>query len=305
MAQVETRNGELLMKVRASQSEIIPWGTLEILRPISTGTFGEVYLAMYARKECAVKKYILNPKGEMTKEQLRNMERELNAYQTLDHPNIVKYIGTCLEYPQLALVTEYLPNGNVFDLLYTKQVNLPAATRLKLSNQLALVVCYMHSCDPVVVHRDLKTQNLVLDRDFNLKLCDFGKTKALEQGMLCLREDNGGSPRYMAPECFTVNGFITEKVDIWSLACCLIEILGGPIPYEDLPQTQQVIQRLLAESVPPTVPHWFTPVIRPCLQSCLELHPHRRPCVGEVQLALKAATPAELVAHGMDRRRTS
>lgn len=166
MAQVETRNGELLMKVRASPSEIIPWGQLEILRPISTGTFGEVYLAMYARRECAVKKYILNPKGEMTKEQLRNMERELNAYQTLDHPNIVKYIGTCLEYPQLALVTEYLPNGNVFDLLYTKQVNLPAATRLKLSNQLALVVCYMHSCDPVVVHRDLKTQNLVLDRDF-------------------------------------------------------------------------------------------------------------------------------------------
>jgi serine/threonine protein kinase len=305
MAQVETRNGELLMKVRASQAEIMPWESLQIRRPISTGTFGQVYLAMYGNREVAVKQYILNARGEMTKEQLRNMERELNAYQTLDHPNIVKYLGCCLEYPQLALVTEYLQQGNVFDLLYTKQVNLPAQTRLKLANQLALVVCYLHSCDPVVVHRDLKTQNLVLDAEFNLKLCDFGKTKALENGVLCLREDNGGSPRYMAPECFTVNGYITEKVDIWSLALCLIEILGGPIPYEYLPQTQQVIQRLLGEQQPPLVPHWFTPQIRPSLQACLELHPARRPCVGEVQLALKSLTPSELVGHGMDRRRTA
>lgn len=69
---------------------------------------------------------------------------------------------------------------------------------------------------------------------YNIRLCDFGKTRSLEQHGKLKLEDNGGSPRYMAPECFVEGNYVDEKLDIWGLACCLIEILGGPIPYEDI-----------------------------------------------------------------------
>merc|ERR1719197_1096825 len=170
------------------------------------------------------------------------MERVL---QTIDHPNLVNLVGVILDAPMPnAIVLEYLPNGSVFDLLYTKQVQLPAPTRLKIANQLALAVCYLQASEPLVVHGDLKTPNLLLDVDLNVKLCDFSKARTLgdDRSANGSPASYGGSPRYMAPECFVFPAPASttlEKVDIWGLGCCLVEILGGPIPYEELPTTAE------------------------------------------------------------------
>lgn len=302
-AKVEhSEQGGLQLQVKLMPSELVRWKDLRIVKLISQGAFGEVFLAKYRERDVGVKKCILGRGGSMTKEQLHNLEREINTYRTLDHPNIVKYIGCVLEHPNLAIVTEYVPNGNLFDLLYTKGVLLPAIVRLRIANQLAVAVCYMHSCDPIVIHRDLKTQNLVLDANYDVKLCDFGKTKPMGEGALHLKEDNGGSPRYMAPECFQVDGYITEKVDIWSLGCCLVEIFGGPLPYEHARQMSQVILLILKQKCPPTVPNNFHPEVRKILKQCFEFNPSRRPCVGEIQLVLKHLTAPELERCGMDRR---
>lgn len=300
-----SEEGGLELNVRLMPSELIRWDELQILQPISTGSFGEVFLATYNSQEVSVKRCIIGTDGSMTKEQLHNLEREINTYRMLDHPSIVKYIGCVLEHPNLAIVTEYVPNGNVFDLLYMRRVNLPAAIRLKIASQVALAICYMHSCDPIVIHRDLKTQNLVLDAEYSVRLCDFGKTQPLEdETSLPIRQDNGGSPRYMAPECFQPGYFITEKVDIWSLGCCLVEVFGGPLPYEDTPQMAQVVNLMLRHRQPPLVPPWFTPEVRPMLSQCFEFDPVVRIAISEVQLALKRLTPEELERHGMDKRRT-
>lgn len=300
-----SEEGGLELNVRLMPSELIRWDEIQILQPISTGSFGEVFLARYNCQEVSVKRCIIGTDGSMTKEQLHNLEREINTYRMLDHPSIVKYIGCVLEHPNLAIVTEYVPNGNVFDLLYMRRVNLPAAIRLKIASQVALAICYMHSCDPIVIHRDLKTQNLVLDAEYSVRLCDFGKTQAMEDdASLPIQQDNGGSPRYMAPECFQQGCYITEKVDIWSLGCCLVEVFGGPLPYEDTPQMAQVVNLMLRHRQPPLVPPWFTPEVRPMLSQCFEFDPAVRIAISEVQLALKRLTPEELERHGMDKRRT-
>lgn len=297
--------GNLNLHVRIMPSELIRWRDLHIMQPISTGSFGEVFLARYKDTEVSVKRCILGHGGSMTKEQLHNLEREINTYRTLDHPSIVKYIGCVLEHPNLAVVTEYVPNGNVFDLLFTHRVNLPAAIRLKIASQVALALNYMHSCDPIVIHRDLKTQNLVLDVDYSVKLCDFGKTQPMDDdSALPLGQDNGGSPRYMAPECFQYGTYITEKVDIWSLGCCLVEVLGGPLPYEDIPQMSQVITLILRHRQPPLVPPWFTPIVKPMLAGCFDFVPELRIPISEAQLVLRRLTAEELERHGMDKRRT-
>jgi len=299
-------SGSLNLHVSLQASELIPWRELQILQPISKGSFGEVFLAMWGCREVSVKRCILGHGGSMTKEQLHNLEREINTYRTLDHPQIVKYIGCVLEHPNLAIVTEYVPNGNVFDLLYTHRINLAASSRLKISRQVVLALCYMHSCDPIVIHRDLKTQNLVLTADYGVKICDFGKTQPMEENSaLQMEQDNGGSPRYMAPECFCTGGYVTEKVDIWSLGCCLVEIFGGPLPYEDVPQMNQVLTLMLRHKEPPLVPQWFTPEVRPTLKRCFEFDPKRRSDISEVQLSLKRLTAEELERCGMDRRRTN
>lgn len=295
----------LKIHVKLMPQELIQWSEIEVLEPISTGTFGEVFRAILHNEEVSVKRCILSKGGGMTKEQLRNLEREINTFRTLDHPNIVTYIGCVLQHPNLAIVTEYLPNGNVFDLLYTRGIQLPAGIRHKIAKQLAQAVSYMHNCDPMVIHRDLKTQNLVLDKDFNMKLCDFGKTKPMDENdMLRLTEDNGGSPRYMAPECFQANGYITEKVDIWSCSCCLIEILGGPLPYEDCPRMSAVISKILKDRQPPMVPAWFHPDIQPILGRSFDFDPNRRPQIAEIQLVLNRLSEEDIQNYGMDKRRT-
>eukprot|EP00929_Paragymnodinium_shiwhaense_P119047 TRINITY_DN90937_c0_g1_i1.p1 TRINITY_DN90937_c0_g1~~TRINITY_DN90937_c0_g1_i1.p1 ORF type:complete len:739 (-),score=133.91 TRINITY_DN90937_c0_g1_i1:109-2325(-) len=298
-------DGDLRLNVRINKKELVNWNDLHIVRPVSTGSFGEVFMAIYQGREVSVKRCILGYNGSMTKEQLHNLEREINTYRTLDHPCIVKYIGCVLDHPRLAIVTEYVPNGNVFDLLYTYRRNPPAAARLKIARQVVLAICYMHSCDPIVIHRDLKTQNLVLADDYNVKLCDFGKTQPMdENSALVMQQDNGGSPRYMAPECFRAGGFVTEKVDIWSLGCCLVEIFGGPLPYEDVPQMSQVVTLILRDHQPPLVPPWFAPEVRPMLSRCFDFNPQKRLTISEVQLVLKSLCADDMQRCGMDVRRT-
>lgn len=303
-ARVETSDQGLSLYARLPPSELVTWRDIQIVRPISLGSFGEVFLANYKDRQVAVKRCLLSQHGRMTAEQLRNLEREINAYRTLDHPSILGYLGCTLESPNLAVVVEYAPHGSVFDLLYTHRVNLQAAIRLKIASQVSLAVCYMHSCDPVIVHRDLKTQNLVLGSDYSAKLCDFGKAQALEDEAALSQLDNGGSPRYMAPECFLVGGHVTEKVDVWGLGCCLVEVFGGPLPYEDIPQMAEVVSLLLRGRKPPLVPPWFTSEIKPVLARCFDFEPQHRPSISEIQLDLKRMVPEEMERCGMDKRRT-
>eukprot|EP00933_Yihiella_yeosuensis_P019128 TRINITY_DN15517_c0_g1_i1.p1 TRINITY_DN15517_c0_g1~~TRINITY_DN15517_c0_g1_i1.p1 ORF type:complete len:796 (+),score=127.88 TRINITY_DN15517_c0_g1_i1:90-2477(+) len=292
----------LNVRVTLYPSEKIALRDVQMVQPINRGTYGEVHLARYNGEEVSVKRCILNNDGSMTKEQMHNLEREIRAYKTLDHPNIVKFIGCVVEHPFLAIVTEYLPNGNLFDLLFMRRVNLNASVRLNIARQVCLALTYMHSCDPAIIHRDLKTQNLVLDANYNVKLCDFGKTQAMV-GDKPLPHDSAASPRYQAPECFAEHAYITEKVDIWSLGCCLIEVLGGPLPYEEIPSMDDVQRLLLHEKIPPLVPPWFTPQIQPMLKKCFDFDPTKRIGIGQVLLELKSLTAEDLERHGMDKRR--
>eukprot|EP01054_Gregarina_sp_Poly1_P005121 Gregarina_sp_Poly_1__5120@NODE_270_length_10308_cov_216_811151_g235_i0_p2_GENE_NODE_270_length_10308_cov_216_811151_g235_i0NODE_270_length_10308_cov_216_811151_g235_i0_p2_ORF_typecomplete_len890_score124_78Pkinase_Tyr/PF07714_17/8_1e56Pkinase/PF00069_25/2_9e51Kinaselike/PF14531_6/3e03Kinaselike/PF14531_6/5_7e09Kdo/PF06293_14/2_3e07PIP49_C/PF12260_8/0_0023APH/PF01636_23/0_02WaaY/PF06176_11/0_012_NODE_270_length_10308_cov_216_811151_g235_i0756410233 len=271
-------------------------------KAISKGTFGTVFMALWKGKTVAVKWCHANASSSV--EQLRNFERELNAYCAIRHERICRFYGACVDSLEtLALVTEYLPGGNVFDLLFDNKIPVSSTNRLKMARHLVDVVTHLHSLSPAVIHRDLKTPNLILDNDYNLKLCDFGKTRFMYRSFLML-DDNGGSPRYMAPECFVPNGVISEKADVWSMACCLIEIFGGPIPHEEHYENTSVIQQILTDQKAPMVPYWFCPQIQSILQVCFSWNPIGRPSAREVQEVLRTVTSEDLELHGMNERRT-
>merc|ERR1711939_807779 len=127
---------------------------------------------------------------------------------------------------------------------------------------------YLHSQDPVIVHRDLKTQNVVLDLNFNIKLCDFGLTESMERTHITKR-NNGGSPRYMAPELFDDKSKITEKIDIWAMGCIFIEIFGGPLPYEGCNNLVELTRTILVDKKTPTIPTHIFPLLQTLLKNCL------------------------------------
>eukprot|EP00439_Symbiodinium_sp_Y106_P069317 s621_g11.t3 len=129
-AEVKDVDGELKLVVQLMPQEIIKWKDIKLVKPISMGSFGEVFLARLKNLDVSVKRSLLRPDGSMTPEQLRNLEREINSYRKLNQtqaPCIVKYIGCILEHPNLAVVTEFLPNGNLFDLLHLGFALVPEA----------------------------------------------------------------------------------------------------------------------------------------------------------------------------------
>merc|ERR1719161_457542 len=98
--------------------------------------------------------------------------------------------------------------------------------------------------------------NILIDHANQAKLCDFGLAQQMDATHIVRRTSGeGGSPRYMAPECYdTSNGKLTEKVDIWAIGCIMIELFGGVLAYADCNTMPQLTKRLLIEKRPPDVP---------------------------------------------------
>ncbi|CBZ49861.1 hypothetical protein NCLIV_003460 [Neospora caninum Liverpool] len=279
--------------------ELIPFKDIQIVAPISQGSFGTVSQAKWQGTTVAVKQ----AHGVLTQEALRSIAREMNSFRSMGtHPYIVRYIGMCLDPKCVGIVMEYLPGGSLFDLLYENKVLIAAERRLMLGRQLSQAVHYLHR-EKRLVHRDLKTANLIVDGTSGLKLCDFGKTRSLEASGKLLLDDNGGSPRYMAPECFAVGTLIDEKADIWGLACCLIEILGGPIPFEDIHSNDGVIDAIMCKRMRPVVPTWFHPAARRLLERCFSWSARDRPSALEIARTLELFCADDLNAYGMNTRR--
>merc|ERR1719436_248564 len=184
---------------------------------------------------------------------MQDLAKEIESFRHLRHKRLVRFLGACLELPNLCLVTEYMPGGSLHHLLHVRKLRLPSLHCTNMCLQLADGVMYLHSQNPVVVHRDLKSLNVVLDMSLNIKLCDFGLTESMDRTHIT-KKNNGGSPRYMAPELFDSRTKITEKVDIWSMGCIFNEIFAGGLPYEGINTLADLTREMLVHKRTPTIP---------------------------------------------------
>ncbi|XP_014523058.2 probable leucine-rich repeat receptor-like serine/threonine-protein kinase At3g14840 isoform X2 [Vigna radiata var. radiata] len=198
----------------------------DISNKIGEGGFGPVYKGILPNgKPVAVKQ--LSSKSEQGTREFIN---EIGMISALQHPNLVKLYGCCAEGDQLLLVYEYMANNSLAHALFDSEdshLKLNWATRKNICIGIARGLAFLHEETRLkVVHRDLKTSNVLLDEDLNPKISDFGLARLRVGENTHISTRIAGTWGYMAPE-YAMHGYLTEKADVFSFGVVISEIVSG------------------------------------------------------------------------------
>ncbi|XP_012701576.1 LOW QUALITY PROTEIN: L-type lectin-domain containing receptor kinase S.6-like [Setaria italica] len=150
-----------------------------------------------------------------------------------NHPNLVRLAGWCCSKDELVLVYEFMPNGNLDCALHTMGgATLPWEARFRAVLGIASALEYLHDgCDHRILHRDVKSSNVLLDAEFNARLGDFGLARLVSHGGLPHTTQPAGTLGYLAPE-YVHSGVATERSDVYSFGVLALEVATGRRPTE-------------------------------------------------------------------------
>ncbi|KAI5103845.1 receptor-interacting serine/threonine-protein kinase 2, partial [Silurus meridionalis] len=239
---------------------VIPYRKLTDLHYISKGGFGTVFRAQHSdwRTTVAIKCLKLDsPVGERERNCLLK-EAEVLHKARFNH--IIQIFGVCNEPEFFCIVTEFMTNGSLDELLHEKNMYPVVAwpLRLRVLYEIALGVNFLHNMTPPLLHHDLKTQNILLDGEYHVKIADFGLSKwrqlSISKGSGSKPAEMGGTVIYMPPEEYEPNKTrrADVKQDMYSYAIIMWEVLSRRIPYEDATNPMQIMFSVLRGSRPDT-----------------------------------------------------
>ncbi|VDK38318.1 unnamed protein product [Taenia asiatica] len=257
-------------------------GTYIIERTIGKGNFSFVKLARHTVTNVKVAIKIID-KTKLNDENLKKAQREADILKSLHHPNIIKLYQVMESEKLLCIVTEYLPNGELYEYIAKNGYLNEQVARHKFMEILSAVEhCHLNN----VVHRDLKAENMLLDQHMSIKLADFGFGTFQPSGPDLLLTTWCGSPPYAAPEIFKGEPYLGVSADIWSLGVILYVLVCGVLPF-NAQEVSCLRRQVLEEHV--RVPYWLSmckPSLSfPCedlLKRMLAKSPSKRPSIAEI-----------------------
>lgn len=223
-------------------------GPFEVGDRIGVGGMGVVYRATYTKNGAPVALKILSPDVSDTESLQKRFEREISILKKLQHPNIVKYYGGGKFGAQRFYAMELIDGGSVEDYLRSKG-KLPWEEALAITEQVSQALEHAH--DAGIVHRDLKPANLLLTREHQIKLTDFGIARDTTATALTAAGKTVGTYAYMAPEQIRGKPPVDKKTDLYALGCVLYEMIAGETPFQSDNQGEMLMMHLQED--PPRV----------------------------------------------------
>lgn len=205
----------------------VEYSELSLGEIVNQGGFSVVHKGLWRGTQVAVK-VIVDP--VITQELRQEFENEIMMLNYLRHPHTVLLMAASFKPPHFTVVCEYVNNGTLFDLLHRSREEVSLERKLNIISQVCEAFVFYHLSG--VVHRDLKSMNVLLDKHENVKICDFGLTRfrnELNKGTMQF----SGTPGYMAPELFKKQSY-DEKVDVFAFGVLLWEVLAREVPYDGL-----------------------------------------------------------------------
>ncbi|KAJ8352370.1 hypothetical protein SKAU_G00238460, partial [Synaphobranchus kaupii] len=249
----------------------VPFEEISELQWLGSGAQGAVFLGKFHSEEVAIKK---------VREQ---KETDIKHLRKLKHPNIIGFKGVCTQAPCYCIIMEYCAQGQLYEVLRAGRKVTPRLL-VDWASGIASGMNYLHLHK--IIHRDLKSPNVLVTHNDTVKISDFGTSKELSDKST--KMSFAGTVAWMAPEVIR-NEPVSEKVDIWSFGVVLWELLTGEIPYKDV-DSSAIIWGVGSNSlhlpVPSTCPDGFKILMKQTWQG----KPRNRPSFRQILLHLDIAS---------------
>jgi len=314
--------------------------TIRLGPKVGSGAYGDVYRGTLWGTSVAVKK--LSPNGRrptassqqlaetdgeasdliVDQSVMEEIRKEISILSKLRHPNVVLYMGACIDGNRVSIITEWCARGSLYDVIYDfDKYFIDASLIIKLAMGIAQGMNYLHCLDSKIIHRDLKSQNVLLDTHLQPKIADFGlshvrrskqnnanpvirsiarrlstrTTVAPDIKAVGLSHDSTpnepqdhygifGTPEWMAPEVMQGQWY-TEKVDVYSYGILLSEIVSRQMPFSDQLQNRSYLDvacAVIEHGATPTLPKWCDQFLRNLILACLSRSPEARPSFTDI-----------------------
>ncbi|XP_004241510.1 serine/threonine-protein kinase 52 [Solanum lycopersicum] len=271
---------------------------------LARGTFGTVHRGVYDGQDVAVKLLDWGEEGHRTEAEIASLRaaftQEVSVWHKLDHPNVTKFIGATMGASGLniqtenghigmpsnicCVVVEYLPGGALKSyLIKNRRKKLAFKVVVQIALDLARGLSYLHT--QKIVHRDVKTENMLLDKTRTVKIADFGVARVEASNPNDMTGETG-TLGYMAPEVLNGNPY-NRKCDVYSFGICLWEIYCCDMPYPDL-SFSEVTSAVVRQNLRPEIPRCCPSSLANVMKRCWDANPDKRPEMDEVVSMIEA-----------------
>ncbi|KAE9047679.1 hypothetical protein PR003_g3497 [Phytophthora rubi] len=280
-------NDEVIVAARIPREKVIRQ------EKISRGGYGEVYAGSFNGQRVAIK--MLLPETRKRIQSVNGFLAEVKLMASLEHPRIVEFIGVAWDsLTDLCVVSEFMEGGDLRALLSRYHAEGQSSGfdyhKVKIALHVAHALTYMHSLDPPMVHRDLKSKNILLNSDLDAKLTDFGASRErIDRTMTA----GVGTSLWMAPEMMTGEKY-DEKADMFSFGVVLSELDSNALPYANAGKSRQgsdlvVLQLVMQGKLQVEFSESCPSIIAELGMECVTRDPAARPAAAEALYQLQLA----------------